>query len=85
MGCFTQPWAYNGPALMGFVRDLNELAYAQAKPAVPGVALTNPVRDCTGLTNSVVTGIPVVLCLRYNMLSSVVVCETIYLNPTFAA
>ena len=36
---------------MRFVRDFTGLALAQGKPAVPGVALTNPIWDKTRLAN----------------------------------
>ncbi len=51
----TWPWANHGPALMGYVRDFTGLALAQGNPTVPRVALTNPIRDWTGLANWVIT------------------------------
>ena len=48
-GPYGQAYARANP--IRFVRDFTGLALARGNPAVPRVALTNPVRDKTGLAN----------------------------------
>ncbi len=45
--CMRYEWAPVGNlAHANPMRDLTGLAHAQGNPAVPTVALTNPVQDC---------------------------------------